>query len=416
MNEAIERVKAAVLALADPSWVQGNLSTKDLSIGGHAVDKKLAAALVKNAEPAPFGHKQQTKLDEKVRSTLRLKSRGRTKVTGTDLAPILEQISDTLATPTTLEAKLLDVLVYPKGGKFLRHKDTPRSAEQLGTLIVEVPFAHEGGVMTLDDHSEKLALDWSVPAKQARWVALFGDVDHEIAKVTSGHRITIVYTLTLTKQKRTSATQQAKLETLTDAIITLSGVTFGEDDWEAPNAIYVPCTRMANAPVKGKVTIKMLRGNDRLIADAFAACELPTTVSEVLVPQGHRLEPGQFPTSIETSLPLKQPIPPAAYRGADMMSFTTSADGEYLDEIGDVDVAKIGKYVDKHVWGRDEWLVRPKAEATLMWSGMYSENGYFGNEVGDGQIYKTVAIRVDLSALRKKKKATSRGTRSGRRS
>lgn len=402
MNPQLERVKQAVLALEEPSWVVGTVPTRDLTIAGMPVDKKLARALIERSEPAPFGHQKQTKLDPKVRSTLRLKSRGKTKVTGLDLAPILEQVAETLSTVTTLEATLLDVLVYPTGGKFLRHKDTPRTPEQLGTLIVEVPYAHGGGAMTLDDHHDSITVDWSKPAKQARWIALFGDVDHEIAKVTSGHRITIVYTLSLTKIARTNATLAAKRDALNDAIITMSAETFAPDDWRRPRSLYIPCTRLANAPVEGKLTAKMLRGNDRLIADAFKNCGMRVGVNEVLVTVDEPVADGKFPAQIQTATTLKSSIPPAALRGAVMLSFGTTASGEYLEGVSQRSIAKIGKYVKASDWssGSDAWFVRPKARATLMWSGYYSETGYFGNEDSDGQIYKTAAIRVDLEPRR----------------
>ncbi|MFT3695147.1 MAG: hypothetical protein QM831_18565 [Kofleriaceae bacterium] len=406
MNEAIERVKQAVLALAEPSWVEGTLSTKDLTIDGSVVDKKLADALVKKSELAPFGHGQETKRDQKVRSTLRLKSRGKTKITGLDLAPILDKISDTLSTVTTLDAKLLDVLIYPRGGKFLRHKDTPRTEQQLGTLIVEVPYTHKGGAMVLDDHHDELVVDWSKPAKQARWLALFGDVDHEIETVKAGHRITLVYILSLTKTARDNATLKAKQDTLNDAIITLTGVTFDADDWQAPKALYIPCTRLANAPAKGGLTAKMLRGNDRLIADAFTACGLPSAVKEIIFSTDEYPDEGEFPTRIESASTLKKAIPAKEYAGKMMLSFATTAGGEYLEGVSQRSIAKIGKYIESSDWfgGATTWFVRPKAEATVMWSGDYSESGYFGNEGGYGRIYKTAAIRVSLDQLTKKKK------------
>ena len=166
----------------------------------------LVAWLTTHAEPAPFGHQGQTKLDTNVRSTLRVKSRGNTAISGLEVAAIAQRVDEALATRHCVSATLLDVLVYPTGGKFLRHKDTPRNGRQLGTLIIEIPVAHEGGALVLQDGDQHATIDWSGKPRDRgalRWVALFGDVDHTITEVTSGTRVTLVYTLTLTDQPRT---------------------------------------------------------------------------------------------------------------------------------------------------------------------------------------------------------------------
>ncbi|HEY0252608.1 MAG TPA: hypothetical protein VGC41_13830 [Kofleriaceae bacterium] len=416
MNAAVERLKAAILALETPSWAEGTIDTKRLGIAvkGEAAPvgtKKLSAWLTDRAEPAPFGHAQKTKLDEKVRSTLRVKARGKTQITGLGLEAILEAVEDNLGLTTKLSAALLDVLVYPSGGKFLRHKDTPRTPEQVGTLNVEVPFTHKGGVMKLDDHSAKREVDWSKPAKQARWLALFGDVDHEIAKVTSGHRITLVYVLSQTKKPRTNATLAAKSDALHDAIIALAAEKPKKDDYSFPRVLHVPCTRLANAPITGKLATSMLRGSDRIIADAFIACGLETAVREVLIAQNDDVDDEKFPASFYGTATLKKPIPAKLLRSS-MLSYTANPGGDYIEEDGgDIDIPSIAPYIVQNWNGSEAWIVRPAATATVVYSGLYSETGYFGNECDEGRIYKTVAIEVavipkkpTLAKPKKKKK------------
>ncbi|HEY0252607.1 MAG TPA: hypothetical protein VGC41_13825, partial [Kofleriaceae bacterium] len=301
MNVSLERIKDAVMALEEPAWVEGTTQPFSISIAGEAAPAHPARWLAERSEPAPFGHRQETKLDEKVRSTLRVKARGNAKVS-LDLAPILYRVESGLSASAYLEATLLDVLVYPTGGRFLRHKDTPRTPQQLGTLIVEVPCAHEGGVMTLDDHQAQLEVDWSTPAAQPRWIALFGDVDHEIGAVTSGHRITVVYTLALTDRPRTDLTLAAKKATLHDAIIAY------EPDPQTVPMLFVACTRMVNAPAHGEMTIDVLRGVDRTIAEAFVECGFPISVREVLITGGD--DNAGIPTGFWSVYPLKKPIPP----------------------------------------------------------------------------------------------------------
>ena len=69
-----------------------------------------------------------------------------------------------------------------------------------GSLVVVFPTPHEGGTLFLRHHG----LEWSFDSGQALaavdkptigYVAFFGDVEHEVAPVTSGHRITLTYNL-----------------------------------------------------------------------------------------------------------------------------------------------------------------------------------------------------------------------------
>lgn len=389
MGEALDRLKQAVLALDGPAWVHGT-APRELGI---AVDGEpapmgggLAAWLTKRSEPAPFGHQQQTRIDDKVRSTLRLKARGRTKITGLDLTPIVATIESALAAHSHLNAELLDVLVYPPGGRFLRHKDTPRTAAQLGTLIIEVPCAHTGGVMTLDDHDERLRLDWSTPGPGVRWVALFGDVDHDIADVKTGHRITLVYTLALSGAPRVDPQQDAHKMTLQDAIIALQSATE-----QLPAELYIACSRMANAPATGLITLDGLRSVDRLIADAFIGCGYQVAVHEVLIGAGD--DTRKFPSDFWAAYAIRKPIPAELLDG-EALSFTDHPED---DEGGGDYITSIEPYLAELAEsGVANWIVRAKAGATVVFDGLYAENGYFGNEASYGQIYKVAALQVTL--------------------
>jgi hypothetical protein len=86
-------------------------------------------------------------------------------------------------------------------GSFLKpHVDTPRSEKMFGSLVVVFPTPHEGGTLFLRHHGHEWIFD-SVQALAAvdqptiGYVAFFGDVEHEVAPVTSGHRITLTYNL-----------------------------------------------------------------------------------------------------------------------------------------------------------------------------------------------------------------------------
>jgi hypothetical protein len=69
-----------------------------------------------------------------------------------------------------------------------------------GSLVVVFPTPHEGGALFLRHHGHEWIFDSAqalagVSQPTIGYVAFFGDVEHEVAPVTSGHRITLTYNL-----------------------------------------------------------------------------------------------------------------------------------------------------------------------------------------------------------------------------
>jgi len=84
------------------------------------------------------------------------------------------------------------------------HKDSPRGSDVFGSLVVIFPTAHEGGELILrhEGHGWKFNAS-SITSPQSlpslAYVAFYGDVEHEVLKVTSGRRVTLTYNLYLVK-------------------------------------------------------------------------------------------------------------------------------------------------------------------------------------------------------------------------
>src|SRR6185312_15314768 len=97
------------------------------------------AIMLPDGDLAPFGQGHETKLDPTVRHAIRLRARGEARVDGFDPAQVLDAIEQAMSPRTHLEARLTDVTVYPPGGHFAAHKDTPTSSALVGTLVVCLP-------------------------------------------------------------------------------------------------------------------------------------------------------------------------------------------------------------------------------------------------------------------------------------
>jgi hypothetical protein len=402
--DSLARLIETLDGMSGPAWVQGAVTlAAPLELRAQrdsattANIEKFRDWLVARSELAPYGDSEGTKLDAKVRSTLRLKSRGKTEVTGVPLDAICAKIADAFATEREVVSSLHDVLVYPVGGKFDRHKDTPGGADQLGSLIISVPCHHEGGALTLDDGDAQEQIDWSgkQPADELRWVAIYGDVNHEIHEVTSGARITLVYALSL-GAPRSNAHRKAVVDEMTDAMIHLV------DDPSAPRSFVVPCRHLMIVPrdrAAFPFPLEVLRGDDRMIADAFSRCGAKVEVIEMLT-LGYEDDLVGDDVVVQTMMPIPPfsdtmdvivPIPADvfAHPALSLDDDPGGWDGEELS------VGVLAPYV---TWQRDRPVMatRKKARALLAYDGMWSATGYFGNEYGYTHVYRIAGLRVDL--------------------
>ena len=84
-------------------------------------------------------------------------------------------------------------------GKFLPHVDTPRGATQFGTLVVCLPYRHQGGQLRVAHKTPisdlETTFEWGDQDTEIKWAAFYSDYEHEVYEVTAGHRITLTYNL-----------------------------------------------------------------------------------------------------------------------------------------------------------------------------------------------------------------------------
>lgn len=399
----LDALKQALEALPDPSHVEGStplserfaIALPDGDVGA-IDDPKFVAWLREHAEPAPFGHGGETKHDPSVRNAWRLKARHGATVAGFDPSTILPAIEAALSPRYHLDARLEDVTLYEVGGKFARHKDTPRTQELVGTLVVALPIAHRGGAFTIVDGGRTRAIDWGSddPDRQVlRWVALFGDVDHSVAEVTSGARVTLVYSLSRSDRARVDPERERRLAVVREAVATLA---------IAPDApLLVPCTRQVILDGEQPTSIEVLRGADREVAEAFLEAGFGVAVRACLAGGGDEDTSFPSPQELYGLTRLSRAIPDDVVESMDhAVSFTDEVDMEEYAEDGaegDGGGTKLGPYVLDTVW-RERCLVRERAAASVIYEGLYSETGYFGNEASFGQIYALAALEITARA------------------
>ncbi|KAF9511832.1 hypothetical protein BS47DRAFT_1279576, partial [Hydnum rufescens UP504] len=171
--------------------------------------------LIDASQQASFGRGGKDVLDPSYRRALVLNPDRITITPAGSLEPhamgIVEAISQSLVSISDGSVShrrvvaVFDKLnVYSEGDFFKGHVDTPSSPGMFGTLLINLPVAHEGGQLVVRapeasakhrkgvrDDSEgtpkQYMTNWA-GSTDINWIAFFSDCEHEVLPVTRGNR------------------------------------------------------------------------------------------------------------------------------------------------------------------------------------------------------------------------------------
>ncbi|RMY46780.1 hypothetical protein D0863_15775 [Hortaea werneckii] len=148
----------------------------------------------------------------------RLGSKRRRRDAAAPLPPDLLQDKDQRMLCRGLRAELYKLNVYSgPEGFFKPHVDTPRSASQIGSLVVCLPVEFSGGALAVRHQGQEIVHEWgtttssppaaaagtkdinSSPASAINWTAFYSDCEHEVLPLHAGQRITLTYNLYLSR-------------------------------------------------------------------------------------------------------------------------------------------------------------------------------------------------------------------------
>ncbi|KAL4762839.1 2OG-Fe(II) oxygenase [Aspergillus foveolatus] len=168
--------------------------------------------LVADCDAASFGRGEEDVIDPEYRRAGKIN----TDQFATSFHPanfgILENIAQVLLPSISSEtdnqlgfrkitAELYKLNVYSgPSGHFRKHVDTPRAANQIGSLVVCLPSGFQGGRLSVEHHGQKVEFDWSENSEtKIQWAAFYSDCEHEIETITQGNRVTLTYNLYVTE-------------------------------------------------------------------------------------------------------------------------------------------------------------------------------------------------------------------------
>lgn len=221
---------------------------------GLPLSKSQAKELANRCEQAPFGRGTETIVDKSVRDTFQL-APDSFKITNPawkgDLDTITKSVCQDLGVQHNLkvEARLYKLLLYEEGSFFAPHRDSEKEEGMFGTLVIVLPSQFTGGELVVKHKGETQTFKQErLSAFGSQYAAFYADCKHELKKVTSGHRLCVVYNLvkcglgvlpkvadnsSLMKRLNSAASQWAadydgrKIVLMTDHLYTPAGIKNG---------------------------------------------------------------------------------------------------------------------------------------------------------------------------------------------
>ena len=245
--------------------------------------REQAASLISHMSQAPFGKGMETIVDVDVRRAWQLDAARVTlnsRWTDELLPEIVADVCKAMgmdAAQLGVEARLYKMLCYEKGGHFKKHRDTEKEPGMFGTLIVQLPSEHKGGVLTVEHKGEKREYAFEKPSQwgdETRYVAFFADCEHSLSEVTAGVRLVLAYNLVRTKDcdvAPSAASVMAKGDELVSA-----AVCAWEDDPKGPQKLAV---LLEHKYTEQNVSFAGLKGNDRLLLDKLRGARDPASAA-----------------------------------------------------------------------------------------------------------------------------------------
>ncbi|KAF7798311.1 hypothetical protein EIP86_009532 [Pleurotus ostreatoroseus] len=162
--------------------------------------------LAQTCDAATFGRDDEDVLDESYRKARKLDIPNFSVGLGVETNGLMDvvrgQLLEGREAQQSIYAELYKLNVYGEGSFFKAHVDTPRGGTMFGSLVVIYPTPHEGGSLIFRDGTNEWSFDSAQAIKTSSvtnpcvaYAIFFSDVEHEVTRVMSGHRVTVTYNL-----------------------------------------------------------------------------------------------------------------------------------------------------------------------------------------------------------------------------
>ena len=168
-----------------------------------------ANELKKHCRQAPYGKGERTVVDTNVRRVWEMDP-DRFSLTNPDWQVYLSETVRTVQRELGLDGErlqshLYNLLLYEPGSFFLPHRDGEKLDRMVATLVVVLPSSFRGGELVVRHEGQERVVDFGVPDRNplhTQFVAFYPDCEHEVRPLQAGHRLCLVYNLTLARSKK----------------------------------------------------------------------------------------------------------------------------------------------------------------------------------------------------------------------
>ncbi len=118
---------------------------------------------------------------------------------------------------SSIRAELLKLNIYPEGGHFVAHRDTPKSADSVASLVVVLPTAHVGGDLSVQHRNFKQTYEFAADfVPEFHYPASANMGDEEVKKANGYYELGLktleVFGESEDKRARRDATRKRRVE------------------------------------------------------------------------------------------------------------------------------------------------------------------------------------------------------------
>ncbi|MDY3553514.1 2OG-Fe(II) oxygenase [Gemmata sp. JC717] len=245
---------------ANPGLEVAGIGPVGLPLTAHQA-KELAAV----CKQAPYGKGEEALVDTSVRRVWQL-APDRFSLANPEWDEFLRDAVATVQRDLglekqQLESHLYNLLLYEPGGFFLPHRDGEKLDRMVATLVVVLPSPFTGGELIVRHDGEERAIDFGAPGLNpfhTHFAAFYADCEHEVRPLRTGHRLCLVYNLTLARaQSRLAAPRTA--EHVEEVAAALSG-------WPADATAHKLAVPLGHQYTRDGLVWDALKGVDRVKA------------------------------------------------------------------------------------------------------------------------------------------------------
>lgn len=176
---------------------------------------KKVQELIAVSSKAKFGLRDQTILDEEVRSTQEIPlDKLKINFPKNKLQAILQKTRKELGLGEHVELvpHLHNMLIYSAGQFFKKHQDSEKMDGMVATLVITLPSSHIGGNLIVEHDDEKYTFSSeNIEGTDVKCFAFYADCHHEVTKVTQGYRVALTYNLIVESKGEEKAQTNAEL-------------------------------------------------------------------------------------------------------------------------------------------------------------------------------------------------------------